>query len=476
MHRVNISPEARLNPDFNFKVLPLIFNEAPEKRIYQACEALVKENLEFYDQIDLFSVIDRLNQIEMEIRKSVINRRDIARQSIRALMTSEHQFIFSAPGVAKSLFTNQLFSYFKGSGVFSIQLCPDTSPDDLFGGYDIERFKKGEVFHNIEGSIITNHFAFLDEFMDGNDKLLRSLLGVLLERKFISGNQVEKAILHTAIATANYLRQTPTTEALLDRFLYKAFINPVKDMFILLKIDQVYNENTGRILAPNPKAIIDVREITYIKRLIKKELPDKDIVIPPEVDYLKNLIAVAFEDEMKKYRDNYYISPRTITKSNDLLKANALLNGRINVIEDDVKSLYYLFCTLNEPLDEDKTLLSQNVFQKTVEKKIQYFDFIKDDITPMIYIIEFLHKAEVNTELLKTPLDFLAKSTERSIFTNLFDKLKQAFTSEEDLVPVANKKQMISFVEKINSDYAEVNDFRNKTIEYIKEVFSRIEV
>ena len=49
----------------------------------------------------------------------------------------------------------------------------------------------------------------------------------------------------------------------------------------------------------------------------------------------------------------------------------------------------------------------------------QYFDYIRNDITPMIYIVEFLHKAEVNTELLKTPLDFLAKSTEKSIFTNL---------------------------------------------------------
>ena len=60
-------------------------------------------------------------------------------------MTSEHQFIFSAAGVAKSLYANQIFSYFRNSSVFAMQFCPDTTPDDLFGAYDINKFKKGEV-------------------------------------------------------------------------------------------------------------------------------------------------------------------------------------------------------------------------------------------------------------------------------------------------------------------------------------------
>ncbi|MCC7429325.1 MoxR family ATPase [bacterium] len=478
MLKTKIPREARLNPNFNEKALPIILNDGSEKELKEICQKLIDENNEFYAKIDLLSVIDRLNHIEGEIRKSVINRSEIAKQSIRALMTGEHQFIFSAPGVAKSLFTNQLFAYFGGAGVFSIQLCPDTSPDDLFGGYDIERFKKGEIYHNVEGSIITNHFAFLDEFMDGNDKLLRSLLGVLLERKFISGHQTEKAVLHTAIATANYMRQTETTEALLDRFLYKSYINPMKDMFTLLKIDQVYNENEGRVIKPVKNAVIDLREITFIKRLLKKEVEAKQITIPIEVDFLKNLIAVAFEQEMKKYRDKFYLSPRTITKSNDLLKANALLDGRMTVNEKDVEKLYYLFCTLNEPLDEDKTLYSQHLFEVTAQKRKQYFESIKNEITPLIYIVEFLHKAEVNTELLKDPITFIEDSAKHSIFKDLFDRLVLAFGANEniDFDPKANKKKLLNFIENIHSNYSEVNQFKDKTAAFVSEVFERIKL
>ena len=79
-------------------------------------------------------------------------------------------------------------------------------------------------------------------------------------------------------------------------------------------------------------------------------------------------VAVGFEEEMKKYRSNYYLSPRTISKCNDLLKANALLCGRYEANQYDVEKLYYLLCTLNEPLDENRNTVSQQMFNKVFQK------------------------------------------------------------------------------------------------------------
>ena len=218
MIKNSIPRDARLHPDFLEQHLDRLKSgeESHPQALFQKLSA---ENLAYYENVNVDSVVARMKGIVAEIGKSLVNRSELTRQGLRALMTGEHQFIFSAAGVAKSLYANQIFSYFKNAGTYSIQFCPDTTPDDLFGAYDIEKFKKGEIYHNVEGSIITHHFAFLDEFMDGNDKLLRSLLGVLLERRFIAGHQSEESILHTAIATSNYMRMSETTEALLDRFL-----------------------------------------------------------------------------------------------------------------------------------------------------------------------------------------------------------------------------------------------------------------
>jgi MoxR-like ATPase len=356
-----------------------------------------------------------------------------------------------------------------------MQFSPDTSPDDLFGAYDIEKFKKGEIYHNIEGSIITNNFAFLDEFMDGSDKLLRSLLNVLLERRFISGTQEEQAILHSAIATSNYMRMSETTEALLDRFLYKSFITPAKDMFTLLKIDKVYNDNAGLVIEPNKDLLVDVRELFVLKEIIRNKRPGFKITIPIEMNYLKNLVVVAFEEEMKKYRDNFYISPRTITKSNDLLKANALLEGRNTVNKNDVEKLYYLFCTLNEPLDNDRTLLSQELFQKVFQKRYQYFESVKNELVPLLYIFEFMAQAQKDLSILKNSISFIDDLAKHSIVSDLFERLKHPFSSNNEQTGFLNKSHLLEYIKTIKSSYSDINEFRDRIETYIKEVFSSVE-
>lgn len=467
--------KARYNPEFKSTVLPLIRNQASADQILSECDRLITENESFFSSLDYGDIIKRLQRIDLEIRKQLVNRREITQQGVRALMSGEHQFIFSSAGVAKSLYANQIFSFFKNANTFAMQFCPDTTPDDLFGAYDIERFKKGEIYHNVEGSIITNNFAFLDEFMDGNDKLLRSLLGVLLERKFISGNQVEDAILHTAIATSNYMRVSETTEALLDRFLYKSFISPQKDMFILLKIDRVYNENAGEIAKLSDEHLIDMRELFYVKDIIKGRVKDKRIKIPIEIDYLKNLVVVAFEEEMKKYRDKYYISPRTISKCNDMLKTNALYNNRLLVDESDVEQLYYLVCTLNEPLTEDRELISQDLFRKVYQKRLQFYHSIKADMIPLLYLFELLCEAEIRPEILAQPIEHLEEMIGSSKEDSAFSRLISLFKGNENQV-TANRTAILDFIGQVKSNYSEITAFKRRLEQFTREVFEKVSV
>jgi len=458
--------DIRLHPSFDDLKAQGRF-EKPDPALI---EDLLAENKQFYQAVDADSVLDRLNNIVSEIGKALVNRTSITRQGLRALMTAEHQFIFSAAGVAKSLYANQIFSFFQGARTFSIQFCPDTTPDDLFGAYDIEKFKKGEVIHNIEGSIISKPFAFLDEFMDGNDKLLRTLLGVLLERRFIAGNQVEEALLHTAIATSNYMRVSETTEALLDRFLYKSFINPAKDMYSLLRIDQVYNRNAGQVKKPDPSRQIDLRELTAIKRIIRNQDDSRQIHCPIEIQYLKNMVVAAFESEMKKYRSSYYISPRTISKGNDCLKANAMLAGRKTVTEEDVEKLYYLFCTMNEPLDEGRTLLSQKLFKKVFRSRLQYFHSFQDELRPLLYTFEFLQEAHRNPEILSRSIEDLQNNS-KGWLPGLLQSLRQVFGTRDDLPFDHSRESFLKLIEPCGEKNQELNEFKQQVLDLMDIVY-----
>jgi hypothetical protein len=299
---------------------------------------------------------------------------------------------------------------------------------------------------------------------------LRSLLGVLLERRFIAGHQVEESILHTAIATSNYMRVSETTEALLDRFLYKAFITPAKDMYTLMRIDQVYHRNAGSVREPQESQCIDMREMVAIRRIIQGKDPKRKILCPIEINYLKNMVAAAFESEMKKYRSDYYLSPRTISKSNDLLKANAMLEGRTTVNESDVEKLYYLFCTINEPLDESRSLLSQELFHRVFRSRLQYFHAIKDELRPLLLTFDFMCAAQRDPSLIHRPFEQI-QQTKEGWMPLLVDSLKSLFLSREEIQFKNQREAFMELIRPCGQKNHELEQFKAKVIELMNIVY-----
>ena len=471
-----IPSEARLNPRFKSEVYHRLKAGENLAQLETLIQELIYENIEYYRNADIQDISKRMHRLDKVLRKHLVNRGETIRQGMRALMTGEHQFIFSSAGVAKSLYAKQLFSCFKNSDVFSMQFCPDTTPDDLFGAYDIEKFKKGEIYHNIEDSIITHPFAFLDEFMDGNDKLLRTLLGVLLERRFIAGAQVEEAMLHSAIATSNYMRRSETTEALLDRFLYKSYISSEKDLFTLLRIDQVYLHNTGHVSEIPEELKIKMRELVALKRMVLGKDETRKITIPTPIHFLKNMIASSFEYEMKKYRLDFYISPRTISKSNDLIKANTVLNDRQEADINDLEGLHYLFCTLNEPLEENGRLLSQHLFSDVVKSKRQYYRVIEKEIKPLLLYFDIINNIQYQPELLNQPMrDLLVVNNNESFvesWLNFFSSSQQ----DKHQSLAGNKDSLIKKIEESPSHYREVIEFKRDLLEQTHKVFSEYDL
>ncbi|MBN9401067.1 MAG: MoxR family ATPase ['Candidatus Kapabacteria' thiocyanatum] len=359
----------------------------------------------------------------------VINREEIIEQAFCALLTAEHLLLQSRTGVGKSLLAEQVFSMFEGARIFRVQASKEQQPDTYFGGLDLEQLKSGRIVHNTEGSLVESQFGFIDEIFDANDFTLRALLSLLNERRLMRGVQDVPSTLHSVIAATNYLRVSEVTEALLDRFLFKAVILPDKDPFIQYKISQRYLVHGGKP-APAPKRIA-FSQLQHMNRIITGYSDDFSISITAEMLYFTNIVIRHFEflcnralHEKAKQHDgkDFYISPRTQAKSLDLLRALALLKGRTEVVHSDVSKLYFIFATVGLP---EEVALFKKAYTTVLNSLTASRGF--DQVTILLDFTELLEDIRENPKLMQQPLSQFAGNHVRKSF---FEWVKEKFGSE----------------------------------------------
>ena len=363
------------------------------------------------------------------ISSQILGREQIIRQSFFALMTGEHQLLVSRTGMAKSMLARQIFACFDGAVIFEKQLTKDTMPDNLFGAYDIEAMKRGKMIHNVEGSLVLAHFAFLDEIFDANDMLLRSLLSLLNEKQLVNGEQIIHSPLQSVIAAANYIRVTEILEAVLDRFLYKSYIPENKNLYFQHSIDTVYQKNFGTIQMPEQK--IGLNDFTLVKGLIKSRAID----IPSYILLLKNHILRQYIDETREQapdKRNFTISDRTTAKSQDLLRASAILDGRPQANEADLDNLHYMISTLGKDEEKARFIKISSTARRYFNQDRELLENIFDGFEIFNYIRARkdpeLLKSDALFNQLKARLEKMVKK-ESSILREYLEKIKNKFIS-----------------------------------------------
>jgi MoxR-like ATPase len=323
-------------------------------------------------QYDVSTIISYLQQHMRRISHNVVGREEIIEQLIYAILTGEHMLLMSRTGMAKSYLANEVFNTFENIRIFSAQASKDQTPDNYFGPYDIEEFKRGIIRHNIKGSIIEANLVLLDEFFDASDVVLRSLLSVLNERKFVNGSEQIDVAIHTAIATANYLRLNEVTEAVLDRFIYKAIIPEDDDMYNSLLIDQAYSSRKGKPEDPGKKIPFD--HILYIQNIIKNNNKQIKINFPDSIKFMKNVVINKFTSEIRKSEPEFFISPRKQAKMSDFLRASAVLDNRNEVSLQDLRNMYFALVTLNRYISvKQKERQFKDVFIDAYEQTMSHF-------------------------------------------------------------------------------------------------------
>jgi hypothetical protein len=113
--------------------------------------------------------------------------------------------VFGTYGTGKSLLIGRFFKAFQGGEFFSVELSKYMTENNLVGMPNPKLMREeGKIEHNLEGTIVKADLAELDEVFDANACTLRTMLGILNERRFHRGPQHVDAPLHMAVASTKH--------------------------------------------------------------------------------------------------------------------------------------------------------------------------------------------------------------------------------------------------------------------------------
>lgn len=364
----------------------------------------------------------------------LVDRAKETKQLMYALATREHMLLMGKPGTAKSQFAINAFNFIKGAEIFQIHLTKQTTEEYVFGPLNIVELKKGNLVHNTKNSILTADFAFLDEFFDASDVLLRSLLGVLNERIWLKGSQKVKAKLHTAILTSNYQRESNVTEAILDRIIFKCEVQPIS---IKSKRMRVYKDF---IAQPNflPVSLLTLKELHKISTKVDN---------PNSVKFGKDVLE-AYDKLVTEFakETNKYISIRTANKALKVVKASALMDQRDKANFQDLEDTKYVFCILNKKSD-----LEEEIFDAVFERCVGKIEEENQSLGDISLILKKLDKIPANFDNLDDK-EFVAKIKEINEYIHLLEQMatptQKSSQIKEDLIDrlrslIANNKDKL---------------------------------
>jgi MoxR-like ATPase len=273
-----------------------------------------------------------------ELHKVIIGQDEVIGLLLSAMFARGHCLIVGVPGLAKTLMISTLARVLK-LNFNRIQFTPDLMPADITGTDILEedqatgkrafRFVRGPIFSNI---------VLADEINRTPPKTQAALLQAMQEYHVTAGGQTYALDLpFFVLATQNPVEQEgtyPLPEAQLDRFMFMVNIGyPSK------KEERQIVRRTTMELEADPEAVLSAADILHVQKVVRK-LPVSDHV----VDYAVSLARATRPKEAGTPGFiNEWLTWGAGPRASQYLvlgaKANALLNGRLNVSCDDVRQV-----------------------------------------------------------------------------------------------------------------------------------------
>ena len=267
-----------------------------------------------------------IRQLEANVSRVVLGKREVVRQCIAALLAGEHVLLEDVPGVGKTLVGKALAK--SVSGQFRrIQFTPDLLPADITGSsiYDAKQqqfvFSRGPIFANI---------VLADEINRTTPRTQSALLEAMNEGQVsIDGQTHLLPQPFLVIATQNPLEfegTYPLPESQLDRFLLRVSVGyPDREAQREVLTSHRRGEPVDEL-----QPVLDSDQIVAMQEAVREVRVDEAIS-----GYLLDVVEATRRSEEL----HVGVSVRGALALYRASQAWAVLEGRPYVVPDDVKRL-----------------------------------------------------------------------------------------------------------------------------------------
>jgi MoxR-like ATPase len=277
-----------------------------------------------------------MDRIRVEVRKVIVGQDEVVENLLTTLLVGGHCLITGMPGTAKTLLVRTLANAL-GLTYKRIQFTPDLMPTDVTGTDIIEEDSTTghKTWTFVPGPIFTN-VLLADEINRTPPKTQSALLEAMQEKSVtVRGKNHTLDPPFLVLATQNPIELEgtyPLPEAQLDRFLFNVVLDYLSGDDELA----VVNRYTTRVDMPEVDVCTNAEDILKFQWLVR-QVPVSDSVNR----YAVNLVRAtrpqdpAAPDAVRKYV-NFGASVRATMFLTLAAKANALLQGRYHVSNDDI--------------------------------------------------------------------------------------------------------------------------------------------
>lgn len=285
------------------------------------------------DPINVADSLNRLRIIESQLCTLLIEREEVVRAALLALLCKENLVVVGPPGTAKSQLITQLARCVgdaTGNGLrcFVYLLTKFSTPEELFGPISLSGMKVDDYRRITTGKLPEAELAFLDEIFKASSAILNNLLRLMNEGEFENGRQTMQVPLISLFGASNELPQEAELEALFDRFLLR------------LTVDYVSEGGFTKL-----QAMLAQHQTSILQETISKvelaALQQAAAAIPLSSSVLDAIAQLRRDLTAKGIR----LSDRRWGKTHGVLRAHALLEGRAAMEEDDLMILKHVLWT-----------------------------------------------------------------------------------------------------------------------------------
>ncbi len=277
-------------------------------------------------------------RVKEQFARGIVGQEQVLEQILVAVAANGHCLMIGLPGLAKTLMVSTLARilqlHFK-----RIQFTPDLMPSDILGTevLDVNEVTGEKSFRFIQGPVFTN-MLLADEINRTPPKTQAALLESMQERQVTVANHTFRLPSpFFVLATQNPLEQEgtyPLPEAQLDRFMFNITVDyPSTD-----EEEEIVARTTVES-GESASTVLSARETLDLQRAVR--------ALPVSRHVIKYATALAratrpeAEEAPSFVREHVFCGagPRAAQYLVLGAKARAVLNGRVNVSCEDVRSL-----------------------------------------------------------------------------------------------------------------------------------------